>query len=62
MTPEEMRALFDYNTWANRRSLEAAASLSNEQFIKPLVSSFPSVCDAVVQYLLNSGKYRIELQ
>ena len=25
MTPEEMRALFEYNAWANRRSLDAAA-------------------------------------
>ena len=47
MTPEEMRELFDYNAWANRRSLEAAASLSNDQFIKPMGSSFPSVRDTL---------------
>ena len=37
--------LFDYNAWANHRSLEAAAALTNEQFTKPLGSSFPSVRD-----------------
>jgi uncharacterized damage-inducible protein DinB len=47
MSPQEIRALFDYNAWANRRSLEAAASLSNDQFIKPLGSSFPSVRDTL---------------
>ncbi len=48
MTPEEARALFDYNAWANRRSLEAAAQLSPEQFTKPLGSSFPSVRDTLM--------------
>lgn len=47
MTPEEMRALFDYNAWANHRSLEAAAALPDEQFTKPLGSSFPSVRDTL---------------
>src|SRR5258708_34140295 len=48
MTPEEVRLLFDYNSWANQRSLEAASQLSDEQFIKPLGSSFPSVRDTLV--------------
>jgi len=48
MTPEEIRQLFDYNDWANQRSMEGAAQLSNEQFIKPLGSSFPSVRDTLV--------------
>ena len=48
MTPEEARALFDYNAWANRRSLEAAAQLSPEQFTKPLGSSFSSVRDTLM--------------
>jgi uncharacterized damage-inducible protein DinB len=47
MTPEEVRTLFDYNAWANHRSLEAAAALPNDQFIKPLISSFPSVRDTL---------------
>jgi uncharacterized damage-inducible protein DinB len=47
MTPGEIRTLFDYNAWANHRSLEAAAALPNEQFTKALVSSFPSVRDTL---------------
>ena len=48
MTPEDVRQLFDYNAWANQRSLEAAAQLSDEQFAKPLGSSFSSVRDTLV--------------
>ena len=48
MTPAEMQQLFDYNTWANHRSLQAAGVLSQEQFTKPLASSFSSVRDTLV--------------
>src|SRR5260370_26605988 len=48
MTPEEIRQLFDYNDWANQRSQEGATQLSEEQFTKPLGSSFPSVRDTLV--------------
>ena len=48
MTPEEVHLLFDYNAWANQRSLDAAAQLSEEQFVKPLGSSFSSVRDTLV--------------
>ena len=47
MTPEEMRALYDYNAWANHRSLDAAAHLTTEQFTKPMGSSFSSVRDTL---------------
>jgi len=47
MTPEEMRGLYDYNAWANHRSLEAASKLTNEQFTKPMGSSFGSVRDTL---------------
>jgi uncharacterized damage-inducible protein DinB len=47
VTSEEIRMLFDYNDWANRRSLEAAGQLSDEQFTKPLGSSFSSVRDTL---------------
>jgi uncharacterized damage-inducible protein DinB len=48
MTPEEVRLLFDYNDWANRRALEAAGRLSDEQFVRPLGSSFSSVRDTLM--------------
>jgi uncharacterized damage-inducible protein DinB len=47
VTPEEMTILYDYNAWANRRSLDAASKLTPEQFTKPLGSSFPSVRDTL---------------
>jgi len=47
MTPEEMCQLYDYNSWANRRSLSAAAALTSEQFTKPMGSSFSSVRDTL---------------
>jgi uncharacterized damage-inducible protein DinB len=47
MTPEEMRILYDYNAWANHRSLDAAAKLTAEQLTKPMGSSFSSVRDTL---------------
>lgn len=47
MTPELTRQLFDYNHWANNRALDASAQLSDEQFVKPLGSSFSSVRDTL---------------
>src|SRR5262252_1022321 len=47
MTPTEMGLLYDYNSWANRRSLEAAEKLTPEAFVKPLGSSFSSVRDTL---------------
>jgi uncharacterized damage-inducible protein DinB len=47
MPPEDMRQLYDYNAWANRRAMEAAGALAPEQFTKPLGSSFSSVRDTL---------------
>ena len=47
MSPEEIRLLYDYNGWANRRVLDSAAALTAEQFTKPLASSFSSVRDTL---------------
>jgi uncharacterized damage-inducible protein DinB len=47
MSPEEIRLLYEYNAWANRRSLSAAAALTPEQFTKPMSSSFSSVRDTL---------------
>jgi len=43
MSIEKMRELYEYNAWANRRSLDAVAALTTEQFVRPLGSSFSSV-------------------
>lgn len=47
MSPNEIRPLYDYNAWANRRSLAAAEKLTVEQFTKPMGSSFSSVRDTL---------------
>ena len=47
MTPEEICLLYDYNAWADRRSLDAASALTKEQFTKPMGSSFSSVRDTL---------------
>lgn len=40
-----LRELFDYNYWARDRQLEACAALTQEQFERPLRSSFSSLRD-----------------
>ena len=47
MTPEDIRSLYDYNAWANHRSLKAASALTAEQFTKALGNSFSSVRDTL---------------
>jgi uncharacterized damage-inducible protein DinB len=39
MTKTDIQALYDYNRWCNARILDAAATLSNEQFAAP--GTFP---------------------
>jgi uncharacterized damage-inducible protein DinB len=47
MSPQEIQLLFDYNSWANHRSLGAAEKLTPEQFRQPMGSSFTSVRDTL---------------
>ncbi|HKW19155.1 MAG TPA: DinB family protein [Terriglobales bacterium] len=47
MSPEEIRQLYDYNSWANHRSLGATEKLSAEQFTRSMGSSFASVRDTL---------------
>ncbi len=54
MKPEHVRLLYDYYTWANNRTLEACAALTEEQFTYDLGSSFHSVRDTLV-HLFSSG-------
>ncbi len=51
MTLEEIRLLYDYNAWANLRTAESCAALSEEQFTRDLGSSFRSVRDTLVHIL-----------
>lgn len=47
MTPQELTLLFTYNDWANKRAIQAASTLTTEQFTKPLGNSFSSVRDTL---------------
>lgn len=47
MNIEDVRTLYDYNAWANNRSLEACAAVTPEQFIRELGSSFRSLRDTL---------------
>src|SRR5271156_6161507 len=48
MNVEDFRRLYDYNSWANHRTLDACAPLSEEQFTRDLRSSFRSLRDTMV--------------
>jgi uncharacterized damage-inducible protein DinB len=47
MNVEDLRLLYDYNCWANCRTLDSCAALSEEQFTRDLGSSFRSVRDTL---------------
>lgn len=47
----EIQELYHYNRWANARVLDAASSLSGDQLVQDLGSSFPSVKDTLVHIL-----------
>lgn len=47
----EIRELYRYNGWANRRSLEGARALTPTDFLRDLGSSFPSVQATLVHIL-----------
>ncbi len=49
----EIRELFAYNRWANRRFLDAAAALGDEPLRRDLGSSFPSVA-ATLEHILSA--------
>lgn len=47
----EILELFAYDRWANRRVLDAAGALPDEDYIRDLGSSFPSVRDTLEHIL-----------
>lgn len=47
MDAADFRILYEYNAWANRRTLEACSALTPEQFVQDLKSSFVSVRDTL---------------
>ena len=51
MQATDLITLYDYNYWANRRILSAAAKLTPEQFLAPTTLSWGSVRDVLVHAL-----------
>jgi uncharacterized damage-inducible protein DinB len=47
MTPNEMALLYEFNAWANRRILRAVAAVKQEEFLRPMGSSFGSLRDTL---------------
>jgi uncharacterized damage-inducible protein DinB len=48
MDLQTLRRLYEFNAWADRRTLESCAVLTPEQFTQDLKSSFHSVRDTLV--------------
>jgi uncharacterized damage-inducible protein DinB len=48
MTKDEIELLYEYDRWANNRSLQAAATLNAQEFTRDLGGSFRSVRDALL--------------
>lgn len=48
---DEIRDLYAYNRWANRRTLDAAERLTPEELSRDLGSSFPSVRETLAHVL-----------
>jgi len=51
MTLQDIVTLYEYNRWANGRTLEAAEKLDATAFVKDLKNSFPSVRDTLAHIL-----------
>lgn len=47
MDAADFQTLFEYNAWANRRTLDACAALKQDQFMQDMKSSFGSVRDTL---------------
>jgi uncharacterized damage-inducible protein DinB len=47
MNIDDIRLLYDFNAWANNRTVDACAALAPEQFTRDLASSFRSVRDTL---------------
>ena len=52
MNAEDFRLLYDYNSWANHRTLDACAQLTEDLFTRDMGSSFRSVRDTLVHVML----------
>ena len=47
MNAEDIRTLFEYNSWANHCTLDSCAAITTEQFTRDQSSSFKSIRDTL---------------
>ena len=47
----QIQDMHNYNRWANVRILDTAAKLSNEDFIRDLQNSYPSIRDTLAHIM-----------
>ena len=57
MTADEARERFAYNTWANRRLLDAARPLSDDRFTRDTGASFGSIHQTLLHILAGEWKW-----
>lgn len=62
MNKAEILMLFDYSAWANRRILDAAEGLSQEQFISPAGLDYGSLRGTLVHILSAETTWRKRCQ
>ena len=51
MTKEDIQLIYEYDRWANNRTLHAASTLSIEEFTRDLGGSFRSVRDTLIHII-----------
>jgi len=51
MTQKDIQILFEYDRWANNRTLLAASALSTDDFLRDLGGSYPSIRDVLVHII-----------
>ena len=59
MSLTALNEVFDYNYWARDRQLQACAGLTEEQFLRPLGNSFPSLRDTLAHLLAEIGRAHV---
>jgi len=51
MNRETLRDFYEYNTWANQKTLDSLDGISSEAFVAPMGGSFASIRDTMVHIL-----------
>lgn len=51
MNRETLRDFYEYNTWANKKTLDSLEGISNDAFVAPMGGSFASIRDTMVHIL-----------